>query len=68
MTQKNTVEPPPEAAMSNSDRLLQHLKVDTLAARLVRADKDQARPSAGLKKALLERLEQVRQDLSGAKN
>jgi hypothetical protein len=68
MTEENTAEPPPEAATSNSDRLLQHLKADTLAARLVQVDKDAANTLEDLKKALLERLEQVRQDLSGAKN
>jgi hypothetical protein len=51
-----------ETALSNSDRLLQHLPVDSLAARLVKA----APEAEGLKKALMERLDQVRQDLDRA--
>jgi hypothetical protein len=68
MTKENTAEPPPETAMSNSDRLLQNLKADTLAARLVQTDKDADNPVKALKKTLMDRLEQVRQALSGDKN
>jgi hypothetical protein len=41
-----------EAAPSNSDRLLQHLKAETLAARLVHAHKGAADPAAALKRFL----------------
>jgi hypothetical protein len=57
-----------EAAPSNTDRLLQHLKTETLAAQFVQAHRDATDPIAALKKILMERLEQVRQILASAKN
>jgi hypothetical protein len=61
------VEPSPEAkALTNSERLLQHLKPDSLAARLVQAHT--ADPREGLRNALTERVAQVRQKLAGAAN
>jgi hypothetical protein len=64
MTEENAAELPTKAAMSNSDRLRRHPKPGTLAAQLVHAGKD----ADDLREALIDRLEQVRQDLSGVKN
>lgn len=55
----------PETALSNSERLLQHLPADSLAARLVQAHRASPDPIDRLKKTLAERLDQVRQDLGG---
>lgn len=52
------------ATLTNRDRLLQHLKEDSLAARLVRAQSN----AADLKAVLKERLDQVRHDLDGDSN
>ncbi|GAA2890982.1 hypothetical protein GGQ99_005161 [Aminobacter niigataensis] len=67
MAEDDTQEAPAET-LSNSDRLLQHLKADSLAARLVLAQKKAANPAAALKTVLTERLDQVRKDLSGDEN
>jgi hypothetical protein len=56
---------PAEPLLSNMDRLLQHLQADSLATQLVEAHQAAANPTDGLKKALAERLEQVRRDLDG---
>lgn len=57
-------EPAPEA-LSNSDRLLQHLKEGSLAARLVQAQRGAASPAEALKAVIRERLHQARKDLGG---
>jgi hypothetical protein len=67
MSEIDTAGRSPEPSMSNSDRLLQHLKPDTLAAQLVQAHKDTDDPLKGLKQVLMERLELVRQALGGVK-
>jgi hypothetical protein len=67
MPETDTAGPSPEPFMSNSDRLLQHLKPETLAAQLVQAHKDADDPLKGLKQVLMERLELVRQGLGGVK-
>jgi hypothetical protein len=48
---------------TNSERLLQNLKSESLAARLVQAHT--VDPREGLRNALAERVEQVRQKLAG---
>jgi hypothetical protein len=53
----------PTVVQFNSERLLQHLTPDSLAAQLVRAKMISPDPREGLKKALAARLDQVRQDL-----
>ena len=52
----------------NVDRLLEHLKDDSLAARLARAHRapQAGDPAASMKAILAERLEQVRAKLDGA--
>jgi hypothetical protein len=52
----------------NVDRLLEHLKDDSLAARLVRAHRAQhpQGPAAAMKAVLLERLEQLKAKLYAA--
>ena len=51
----------------NVDRLLEHLKNDSLAARLVRAHRapQAGDPAAPMKALLTERLEQVKETLDG---
>jgi hypothetical protein len=66
--EENTSEPSLEAAISNSDRLLRHLKPRTLAAQLVQAHKDAPDSLDGLKKVLTEHLDQVRRDLGAIKD
>lgn len=52
---------------SNVDRLLEHLKDESLAARLVRAHgaAEAASPTDSMKAILTERLEQVREEIDG---
>lgn len=64
MAEDNTSETAPEA-LSNSDRLLLHLKQDSLAVRLVHAQRETTDAAKALKAVLTERLEQVRKDLGG---
>ena len=68
MPGEETAASPPDLSVSNTDRLLQHLKAGTLAFQLVQAHKTAEDPLKGLKGVLSERLEQVRQNLGGAKN
>lgn len=65
---ENDIQEAPAETLRNSDRLLQHLKADSLAARLVLAQKDAANPTAALKTVLTERLDQVRKELGGDEN
>ena len=53
--------------IDNVDRLLKHLKDDSLAARLVRAHRapQPGDPAASMKAILAERLEQVKETLDG---
>lgn len=55
-------------AEDNIDRLLKHLKVDSLATRLVQARKipNGADPAIAMKAVLTDRLEQVKAKLDGA--
>ncbi len=54
--------------IDNVDRLLKHLKDDSLAAQLVRAHRapQPGDPAASMKAILAERLEQAKETLDGA--
>ena len=53
----------PDEPLSNSERLLTHLKEDALSTRLVRAHSASGGDLTTLKEVIAERLDQVRQDL-----
>lgn len=59
---------PATEALSNSDRLLRHLKEDSFAARLVQAQKTADKPAEALNAVLTDRLDQVRKELGGDEN
>lgn len=53
----------PADTLTNSERLQQHLKADTLASRLVQTHVDSGGSLDALKGVLNDRLDQVRRDL-----